>query len=110
MKVAVKNNNVIDYLDELMQGSNLLSTYNVYNYIGTNDPFYEPYTFYTTLCNNENTYYVYDHSSGILTASFGNTRLTYTPTVMPDGLKFTLNGVYDYYPYGKILREYVQGP
>nr|MBK9649943.1 RHS repeat-associated core domain-containing protein [Bacteroidota bacterium] len=107
MKVAVKNNNVVDYLDELMQGSNLLSTY---NYNGTNDPFYEPYTFYTTLCNDENTYHVYDHSSGILTASFGNTRITYTPTVMPDGLKFTLIGVYDYYPYGKILREYVQGP
>ncbi|MBL0051185.1 MAG: RHS repeat-associated core domain-containing protein [Bacteroidetes bacterium] len=86
-------------IDELMQGSNLLSTY---NYTGTNDPFYEPYTFYTTICNNENTYYVYDH--------LGNTRITYTPTVMPDGLKFTLNGVYDYYPYGKILREYVQGP
>ncbi|MBL0051180.1 MAG: RHS repeat-associated core domain-containing protein [Bacteroidetes bacterium] len=60
--------------------------------------------------NNALTYYVYDHSSGILTASLGNTRITYTPTVMPDGLKFTLNGVYDYYPYGKILREYVQGP
>nr|MBK9649946.1 RHS repeat-associated core domain-containing protein [Bacteroidota bacterium] len=86
-------------IDELMQGSNLLSTY---NYNGTNDPFYEPYTFYNTLCNTENTYYVYDH--------LGNTRITYTPTVMPDGLKFTLNGVYDYYPYGKILREYVQGP
>nr|MBK9649938.1 RHS repeat-associated core domain-containing protein [Bacteroidota bacterium] len=85
-------------IDELMQGSNLLSTY---NYTGTNDPFYEPYTFYNTLCNTENTYYVYDH--------LGNTRITYTPTVMPDGLKFTLNGVYDYYPYGKILREYVQG-
>ncbi|MBL0051178.1 MAG: RHS repeat-associated core domain-containing protein [Bacteroidetes bacterium] len=53
---------------------------------------------------------MYYHSSGILTASPGNTRITYTPTVMPDGLKFTLNGVYDYYPYGKILREYVQGP
>ncbi|HRC32406.1 MAG TPA: hypothetical protein PK736_03070 [Bacteroidia bacterium] len=24
-------------------------------------------------------------------------------------MKFTLNGVYDYYPYGKILREYVKG-
>nr|MBK9649932.1 RHS repeat-associated core domain-containing protein [Bacteroidota bacterium] len=93
-------------VDELMHGSNRLSPY---NYVGTNDPFYEPYTFYTTLCNNENTYYVYYHSSGILTASFGNTRITYTPTVMPDGLKFALNGVYDYYPYGKILREYVQG-
>ena len=94
-------------VDELMHGSNRLSPY---NYVSTNDPFYEPYTFYTTLCNDENTYYVYDHSSGILTASSGNTRITYTPTVMPDGLKFTLNGVYDYYPYGKILREYVQGP
>ncbi|MBL0053155.1 MAG: hypothetical protein IPP29_17445 [Bacteroidetes bacterium] len=77
-------------VDELMKGSNLLSTY---NYTHTNDPFYEPYTFYTTLCNNENTYYVYDHSSGILTASLANTRITYTPTVMPDGMKFTLNGV-----------------
>ncbi|MBL0051176.1 MAG: hypothetical protein IPP29_06455 [Bacteroidetes bacterium] len=60
--------------------------------------------------NNAFTYYVYDHSSGILTASFGNTRITYTPTVMPDGLKFALNGVYDYYPLRQILREYVQGP
>ncbi len=93
--------------DELSQLSNLLSKY---IYTNTNSPFYEPYTFYTTLCNDENTDYVYDHSSGILTASLGNTRITYTPTVMPDGLKFTLNGVYDYYPYGKILREYVQGP
>nr|MBK9649927.1 RHS repeat-associated core domain-containing protein [Bacteroidota bacterium] len=84
--------------DELSQLSNLLSKY---IYTNTSDPFYEPYTFYTTICNDENTYYVYDH--------LGNTRITYTPTVMPDGLKFTLNGVYDYYPYGKILREYVQG-
>ncbi|MBL0051179.1 MAG: hypothetical protein IPP29_06470 [Bacteroidetes bacterium] len=45
MKIAIKNNNVVDYLDELMQGSKLLSTYNVYNPTGTNDPFYEPYTF-----------------------------------------------------------------
>ena len=102
MKVDVKNKSEVEVLDELIKGSNLLSAYNVYNPTGTNDTFYERYTFYTTLCNNENTYYVYDH--------LGNTRITYTPTVMPDGLKFTLNGVYDYYPYGKILREYVQGP
>ncbi len=80
MKVAVKNKSEVEVVDELMQGSNLVSTY---NYNGTNDPCYEPYTFYTTLCNNENTYYVYDHSSGILTASslgiltscLGNTRI-----------------------------------
>ena len=106
MKVAVKNKSEVEFVDELICGSKLLSTY---NYTHTNDPFYEPYTFYNILCNNENTYYVFDHSSGILTASLANTHVTYTPTVMPDGMKFTLNGVYDYYPYGKILREYVQG-
>ncbi len=107
MTVAIQNKREVNSVNVIIQGSNRLSPYNP---TGTNDPFYEPYTFYNTLCNDEITYYVYDHSSGILTASPGNTRITYTPTVMPDGLKFTLNGVYDYYPYGKILREYVQGP
>ena len=80
MKVAVKNESALKSVSELMTGSNPLSTY---KYTGTNDPFYEPYTFYNTLCNDEITYYVYDHSSGILTASslgiltscLGNTRI-----------------------------------
>ncbi|HRC32405.1 MAG TPA: hypothetical protein PK736_03065 [Bacteroidia bacterium] len=60
MKVAVKNKSEVEFVDELICGSKLLSTY---NYTHTNDPFYEPYTFYNILCNNENTYYVFDHSS-----------------------------------------------
>nr|MBK9649935.1 hypothetical protein [Bacteroidota bacterium] len=80
MKVAAQNNMNVKSVTEFMKGSSLLSTN---NYTGTNDPFYEPYTFYNTLCNDEITYYVYDHSSGILTASslgiltscLGNTRI-----------------------------------
>ena len=42
------------------------------------------------------TYYVHDH--------LGNTRVTYDKTGCSN--RFNLQGVFDYYPYGKILREY----
>ncbi|QQR88503.1 MAG: RHS repeat-associated core domain-containing protein [Flavobacteriales bacterium] len=51
------------------------------------------------------TYYEHDH--------LGNTRVTYTPVVTdcggvggPPSIDYTLEHVADYYPYGKILREY----
>lgn len=54
------------------------------------------------------TYYEHDH--------LGNTRVTYTPVVTdcggvggPPSIDYTLEHVADYYPYGKILREYVNG-
>jgi RHS repeat-associated protein len=37
----------------------------------------------------------------------GNTRVTYTSTATCDGVSYTLDHVRDYYPYGKILREFV---
>jgi RHS repeat-associated protein len=44
-------------------------------------------------------FYLYDH--------LGNTRITYTPVDEKDNLKKSnLDNVIDYYPYGKILREY----
>ncbi|HMS71117.1 MAG TPA: RHS repeat-associated core domain-containing protein [Saprospiraceae bacterium] len=70
----------------------------------TLDPYYQPHTFHTnlTLANSQREYYIYDH--------LGNTRITYTPFL--DNLSLTsywLRNVYDYYPYGKILRTFSDG-
>ncbi|MBD3636316.1 MAG: RHS repeat-associated core domain-containing protein [Crocinitomicaceae bacterium] len=48
-------------------------------------------------------FYLYDH--------LGNTRVVYTPEVRACGsVDITLEYAGDYYPYGKILREYANGP
>ncbi|MBD3636314.1 MAG: RHS repeat-associated core domain-containing protein [Crocinitomicaceae bacterium] len=48
-------------------------------------------------------FYLYDH--------LGNTRVVYTPEVRACGsVDITLDYAGDYYPYGKILREYANGP
>ena len=48
-------------------------------------------------------FYIYDH--------LGNTRVTYSTVVdcEIDVVNYTLEAVKDYYPYAKILREYVNG-
>ena len=49
-------------------------------------------------------FYIYDH--------LGNTRVTYSTAVTCGGntsIAYTLEAVLDYYPYGKILREYANG-
>jgi RHS repeat-associated protein len=53
------------------------------------------------------TYYIYDH--------LGNSRVVYTPNISCDGglgsgnpdVTYWLNSVIDYFPYGKVLRQYV---
>jgi RHS repeat-associated protein len=51
------------------------------------------------------TYYIYDH--------LGNTRVKYTPIVncngtFPDPTIYRIDNVEEYYPYGKVLREYLR--
>ncbi|QQR86455.1 MAG: hypothetical protein IPJ76_18020 [Flavobacteriales bacterium] len=67
------------------------------------------YTFMADLTLPPVTYYEHDH--------LGNTRVTYTPVVTdcggvggPPSIDYTLEHVADYYPYGKILREYDGAP
>lgn len=73
--------------------------------IGTADPYYYPYNYlgHTQFDDENLIFYNYDH--------LGNTRITYTPEYdANDGtIDYTLQNVMDYYPYGKILREYVNG-
>ena len=59
------------------------------------------------LINNQNLvdeqFYLYDH--------LGNTRVLYTPDRRPNcQFEITVNYAADYYPYGKILREFSNGP
>ncbi|HNU34419.1 MAG TPA: RHS repeat-associated core domain-containing protein [Bacteroidia bacterium] len=69
------------------------------------DPFYNAYTYFddTQLNTTQLTYYIYDH--------LGNTRVTYTPTGNMIGTvaEYEVKGVFDYYPYGKIMRQFMGG-
>lgn len=74
------------------------------------DPFNHPYTIMSDPAFNPHSvqFYIYDH--------LGNTRVTYTPKYLytqsdptKDIFEYNLKGVFDYFPYGKIYREYIDG-
>jgi RHS repeat-associated protein len=46
-------------------------------------------------------FFAYDH--------LGNTRMTYTPIATASGINLQIDYVADYYPYGKVLREFANG-
>ena len=51
----------------------------------------------------EAAFYLYDH--------LGNARVVYTPKIQcPAFMEYSIDYVGDYYPYGKMLRQYTNGP
>ena len=70
---------------------------------GVIDPFNTPLTVPTTVHEPDFHYYIYDH--------LGNTRIVYSTTIPNCGTpKYTLEAVMDYFPYGKILRQFIKTP
>ena len=67
----------------------------------TNDIFYYPYSYMADATLYNLVFYVYDH--------LGNTRITYKPLESGGNISYELQNVADYYPYGKMLREYISG-
>ena len=82
----------------------VLDTAIVYAFMASRPaPAYDPFTdsSYTQLTDTELyelTFYVYDH--------LGNTRVTYEPKFENGIIEYAIKGVFDYYPYGKTLRQY----
>ncbi len=54
-----------------------------------------------TITTEEATFFLYDH--------LGNTRITYTPEEVNGLTGIRINSVVDYFPYGKVLREFYNG-
>jgi RHS repeat-associated protein len=70
---------------------------------GVIDPFTTPLTVPTTVHEPDFHYYIYDH--------LGNTRIVYSTTIPSCGNpEYTLEAVMDYFPYGKILRQFIKTP
>jgi len=72
--------------------------------IFTADQYYAPWNFHTntTLVSLQREYYEYDY--------LGNTRVTYTPNIESSiNTQYQLRNVYDYDPFGKILRTFSDG-
>ena len=68
------------------------------------DPFTIPLNTAQTVHEPDFHYYIYDH--------LGNTRIVYSTTI-PDcsqSAHYTLEAVMDYFPYGKVLREFIKTP
>jgi RHS repeat-associated protein len=66
------------------------------------DPFYIPMPVPANAPTPDFVFYIYDH--------LGNTRVTYSAAIECNAsVAYTLEAVMDYYPYGKILREYSNG-
>ncbi len=87
--VTISLEELVGLLDDLPQGS-LLGGY---------DPFFVPMTLPANPPTPDVVFYVYDH--------LGNTRVTYSTAVICGGnVDYTLEAVVDYFPYGKILRQY----
>jgi RHS repeat-associated protein len=65
-----------------------------------------PLTVPTTIAEPDFHYYIYDH--------LGNTRIVYSTELVGCGseggvtVEYTLEAVMDYFPYGKILRQYIK--
>jgi RHS repeat-associated protein len=69
----------------------------------TIDPFTIPLNVPTTVHEPDFHYYIYDH--------LGNTRIVYSTTIPNCGNpEYTLEAVMDYFPYGKILRQFIKTP
>ncbi|NJN77201.1 MAG: hypothetical protein HC803_01795, partial [Saprospiraceae bacterium] len=71
---------------------------------GIIDPFNTPLTVPTTVHEPDFHYYIYDH--------LGNTRIVYSTTIpnCTQNPHYTLEAVMDYFPYGKILRQFIKTP
>lgn len=68
------------------------------------DPFYQALKVTNNTSIPKVIFYIYDH--------LGNTRITYSTNMECEGevdINYTLEAVIDYYPYGKVLREYANG-
>ncbi len=87
--ITIGLDELLGVLDELSAGGHL-SGY---------DPFFVPMTLPTAPPTPDLVFYIYDH--------LGNTRVTYSTAVSCSAsVSYTVEAVVDYYPYGKILREY----